>query len=145
MARSGELDRAILAFQTAMLLNHNYKVIFMTRPIKEVVVLQRAMVNRLATKGAELDAEQLERGLRGHRNETLNRLKSTPYMELIEVDYPALVRDPHSVVPRITEFLGKERTPDPEKMAAVIDASLYRQKSGVLSERHRLGHSGDEV
>jgi len=145
IARSGESDRAILAFQTAMLLKHNYKVIFITRPIEEVVVSQRAMVNRLATKSAELDAEQLERGLRGHRNETLNRLKSTPHMELIEVDYPALVRDPHSVVPRITEFLGKERIPHPEKMAAVIDASLYRQKSCVLSERHRLGHSCDEV
>src|SRR6266446_9760771 len=128
-----------------MPLKHNYKVIFMTRPIEEVVVSQRAMVNRLATKGAELDTKQLECGLRGHCDETLNWVKSTPHMEFIEVAYPTLVRDPHSVVPRVSEFVGKERIPHPEKMAAVTHGSLYRQKSGVLSERHRLGHSGDEV
>jgi predicted AlkP superfamily phosphohydrolase/phosphomutase/tetratricopeptide (TPR) repeat protein len=130
-----------------MPLKHNYKVIFMTRPIEEVVVSQRAMVNRLATEGAELDTEQLERGLRGHRNETLNWLKSTPHMEFIEVDYPTLVRDSHSVVSRVSEFLGKERIPYPEKMAAVVDASLHRQKSSALSERHSAspGHSEDKV
>ena len=45
---------------------HNYKVIFMTRPIEQVLKSQRAMKLRLSTKGATLDDEQLGRGLLAH-------------------------------------------------------------------------------
>ena len=100
----------------------------MTRPIEEVVVSQNAMVNRLASKGAELDPEQLQRGLSGHRKEILHWLKSMPNMEFVEIDYPKLVRDPESETKRVADFLGPDFLPHPDKMAAVIDTSLYRRK-----------------
>ena len=53
------------------------------------------MIARSGTKGAELGHEQLTRGLRAHRNETRNWLKFAAHMEWIEIDYPALVRDPN--------------------------------------------------
>ncbi len=111
---------------------HRYKVLFMTRPIEEVVVSQQAMVNRLATKGAELDTEQLQRGLTAHRHEMCNWLRSAPHMEWIEIDYPTLVKDPQPVVARIVEFLGPDRLTTPEKMASVVDASLYRRKRDAI-------------
>ena len=111
-----------------MPIKHNYKVIFMTRPIEEVVISQSAMVNRLATKGAELDAEQLQRGLTAHCNEICNWLKRAPHMKFVEVDYPTLVRNPQAVIASVVEFLGSDRLTTPEKMAAVVDASLYRRK-----------------
>ena len=49
-------------------------------------------------------------------------------MKFIEIDYPALVRDPQTVVASVVEFLGAEQLPNAEKMATVIDASLYRRK-----------------
>ena len=109
-------------------IKHSYKVIFMTRPIEEVVASQSAMVNRLATKGAELDDEQLQRGLTAHRNEICNWIKRVPHMDFIEVGYPTLVRNPQTVIASVVEFLGSDRLPNAEKMAAVIDASLYRRK-----------------
>ena len=109
-------------------IKHSYKVIFMTRPIEEVVASQSAMVNRLATKGAELDDEQLQRGLTAHRNEICNWIKRVPHMDFIEVDYPTLVRNPQSMIASLVEFLGSDRLPTAEKMATVIDASLYRRK-----------------
>jgi len=36
-------------------------------------------------------------------------------IEFIEGDYPTLVHGLHSVIPRIDEFVGKERIPYPEK------------------------------
>ena len=48
---------------------HGYKVIFMTRPIREVVDSQQRMTGHLATKAAGLDGEQLARGLESHRDE----------------------------------------------------------------------------
>ena len=88
--------------------HHHYKVIFMTRPIEEVIASQEKMKTRLGTTGATLEPEQLERGLRAHREETLKWLKQAPHIEVLEVEYPALVRDPQSIIPRLIEFLGKE-------------------------------------
>jgi tetratricopeptide (TPR) repeat protein len=114
---------------------HSYKVIFMTRPIEEVVVSQGAMVNRLKTKGAELDVEQLERGLTVHRNEVRRWLKTSPGVEFLEVDYPTLVRDPLSVVTDLVTFLGTDRLPTGEKMAAAVDQTLYRRKQDATGTR----------
>lgn len=111
-----------------MPLKHNYKVIFMTRPIEEVVVSQSAMVKRLDTKAAELDSAQLKRGLRGHRDEILSWLKSTPHMEFIEIDYPTLIREPLPQISRLIDFLGKDRLASSEKIATVVDPSLYRKR-----------------
>jgi LPS sulfotransferase NodH len=111
-----------------MPLQHDYKVIFMTRPIQEVVASQRQMVNRLGKKAAELDPEQLQRGLTAHREETLLWLATAPHMKFIEIDYPALVRDPQSIVSRLVQFLGAEQLPNETVMAAVVDPLLHRQK-----------------
>ncbi len=129
----GRAIKCISMLLSKMPTKHGYKVIFMTRPIEEVVVSQRAMVDRLATKGAELDTEQLQRGLTAHRHEMRSWLRSAPHMEWIEIDYPTLVKDPQSVVGRIVEFLGPDRLTTPEKMTSVVDASLYRRKQSAAS------------
>jgi hypothetical protein len=49
-------------------------------------------------------------------------------MEFLEIDYPALVREPRSAVASLVAFLGPELVPTPEKMAMVVDESLYRRK-----------------
>ncbi len=109
-------------------IHHNYKVIFMTRPIAEVVASQGAMLDRLATKGAELDVEQLQRGLTAHRNEIQAWMKRAPHIKFIEIEFPSLINDPSTALPRIAKFLGADRLPTPEKMTKVVDSSLYRRK-----------------
>lgn len=108
---------------------HNYKVIFMMRPIEELVQSQRKMIDRLVTQGPEADTEQLYRALTAHSNQTRNWLKSAPHMEFIEVDYPTLVKDPAPQISRVVEFLGAERLPKCAAMAEVVDPSLHRKKS----------------
>ncbi|HEY2800420.1 MAG TPA: alkaline phosphatase family protein [Chthoniobacterales bacterium] len=107
---------------------HRYKVIFMTRPIEEVIESQQKMTTRLGTKGGELDREQMERGMAAHRDETRKRLATSTNIETLEVDYPTLITDPAAVIDQLVEFLGPERLPTPEKMAATVDPSLYRRR-----------------
>jgi hypothetical protein len=128
---NGHAIKCISMLLQKMPLKHNYKVIFMTRPIEEVVASQNAMINRLETKGAELDTEQLQRGLRGHRHEILHWLKSMPNVEFLEIDYPTLVRNAESEAKRVANFLGPDLLPHSEKMAAAIDPSLYRRKKNA--------------
>jgi predicted AlkP superfamily phosphohydrolase/phosphomutase/tetratricopeptide (TPR) repeat protein len=129
----GHAIKCISMLLPNMPLKHNYKVIFMTRPIDEVVESQGKMINRLGTQGATLDIEQLRRGLTAHRNETRNWLKSVPHMDVIEIDYPTLVSDPAPQLARIVEFLGAERLPKSSDMAKVVDPLLHRKKSAKRS------------
>ncbi len=125
----GRAIKCISMLLPAMPAKHQYKVIFMLRPIAEVVASQRAMTTRLGVKGARLDPEHLERGLRAHREEVRKWAANAPHIEWLEIDYPALVRDPTSALPRLVEFLGRERLPNDSKMAAVIDPALHRERA----------------
>src|SRR5438094_1639454 len=58
----------------------------------------------------------------------LPRSRTSLMMQFIEIDYPALVRDPQSIVSRLVQFLGAEQLPNETVMTAVVDPSLHRQK-----------------
>jgi LPS sulfotransferase NodH len=107
---------------------HDYKLIFMRRPIAEVVASQQTMTTRLGTKGADLDSEQLARGLRAHREDVRRWATAVPHVALLEIEYPTLVREPLPQISRLIDFLGKDRLPNSEQMATVVDPSLYRKR-----------------
>ena len=128
-AVEGRAIKCISMLLPALPEKHQYKVIFMLRPIAEVVASQQDMTTRLGTKGAQLDSEQLERGLRAHREEMRRWAKNTPNVELLEVDYPVLVRDPAPAIAKLLEFLGSERLPNEKAMVSVVDPALHRRKA----------------
>ena len=107
---------------------HHYKVIIMLRPIAEIVASQQAMIHRLGSKGAEFDSEQLARGLRAHREEIRQWASTAPHIDLLEVDYPSLVKEAAPVIAELVTFIGRERLPNDSAMATVIDPALYRHK-----------------
>ena len=107
-AVEGKAIKCISMLLTKMPEHHHYKVIFMTRPIEEVIASQEKMKTRLGTKGAELERKQLERGMHAHRDETRKWLGHARHIDVMEVDYPTLVRDPQSIIPRLVDFLGKD-------------------------------------
>ena len=126
---NGRAIKCISMLLPRMPAQHHYKVIFMLRPIEEVVASQQAMISRLGSKGAEVDPEQLARGLRAHREEIRQWASPAPHIELLEVDYPSLVKAPAPIIAELVKFLGPERLPNESAMAAAIDPSLHRQKS----------------
>jgi predicted AlkP superfamily phosphohydrolase/phosphomutase/tetratricopeptide (TPR) repeat protein len=127
-AVNGRAIKCISMLLRALPTKHQYKVIFMMRPIAEVVASQDAMTNHLGTKGAQLEPEQLARGLRAHREEVRRWAKSTAEIDWLEIDYPALVRNPEAAIEKLIEFLGRERLPNEKAMAAVIEPTLHRRK-----------------
>ena len=124
----GRAIKCVSMLVSSLPFKHHYKVIFMTRPIEEVVKSQRKMIGRLATKGAELEVDQLQRGLAAHRNEIRQWLKNAPHMDFIEIDYPALAKDPRPQIAQLVEFLGPQRLPASAEMTKVVDLALYRQR-----------------
>ncbi len=125
-AVEGRAIKCISMLLPALPAKHQYKVIFMLRPIAEVVASQRAMTARLGTKGAALDPAQLERGLRAHREEMRKWAATMPHIEWLEIQYPELVHAPARAIAQLVGFLGPERLPNEKAMAAAIDPALHR-------------------
>ena len=126
---NGKVIKTISMLLTHMPKEHDYKVLFMYRPIEEIAASQAKMIDRLGTEGAELDEHDLIRGLRDHRNKTLEWMKTTAKnVEYLEVNYPNLIREPNEVISQIVEFLGSDHLSDPDKMISAIDESLYRNR-----------------
>ncbi len=118
--------KVISALLPALPRHHRYGVIFMRRPAEEIVRSQAQMIARRGAAPAATDAVHLEAHavalqefLRGHPN----------VFDVLEVDYPSLVAEPASWVPRIVEFVGAELLPDAAQMARAVRASLYRNRA----------------
>jgi hypothetical protein len=107
---------------------HEYKIIFMTRPITEVVASQAAMIERLNTEGAKIDPSELIRALTEHRDSAIEWLAHHPRAKFIEVDYPGLIANPDEAITRISNLLGPDLLPHPQRMREAIRPSLYRKR-----------------
>ncbi|MBX3395925.1 MAG: sulfotransferase family protein [Phycisphaerae bacterium] len=104
-----------------------YKVIFMRRHIHEILASQKQMMIRRGTfkEGGPSD-EEIGGLLMTHVDAVLKRMGSRSDVDLIEVDYNAIMKGDQSCVPRINRHLGG--TLNVEAMAAVVDKNLYRQR-----------------
>ncbi len=112
---------------------HDYKIIFMMRPIEEVAVSQEKMISQLGTDGANMEASDLRRSLHVHRQRALKLIDDAKNMESLTVSYPTLVTQPSDWIGKISDFLGKELLPVPEKMVDAIDHSLHRNRVSSLT------------
>ncbi len=85
--------------------------------------------------------EQLSRGLAAHREEIRKWMTAAPYVEFIEINYRRLVHDAHKMISQIVEFVGTENLPARERMAGVIDRSLYRQNEASAGVEEKAPHA----
>lgn len=108
--------------------HHRYKILFMVRPVEEVAASQLAMLQRRFPGKTHASPEKMAETLRGHREDTLKLLRNRPGVEVLEVDYPALVRAPAAWTAKIAEFLGPRWPFDPAKAAARVKPELHRQR-----------------
>ena len=104
----------------------DYKVIYMRRPVAEVVSSQKKMLERLGQQAAEIDDKQMAKVLReqAHFGINLLMLHKNPVLRL---SYAEALADPLGAANKINEFLGLEL--DASAMAAVVDPKLHREKS----------------
>jgi predicted AlkP superfamily phosphohydrolase/phosphomutase/tetratricopeptide (TPR) repeat protein len=107
---------------------HHYKVIFLDRPIDEVLASQSVM-RRRRDRPDPVDPARLPEALESHRREALAYLERSPNVSVLLVPYPELVARPQQWAARLAEFLGFAVVPEPEHMADAVQPQLYRQRS----------------
>ncbi len=123
----GKALKVISMLLPALPPDHHYRVLFMTRPIREVAASQRKMLERHGREAP--DARRLAGMLNGHLRQTLQGLARGTHFKTLLIPYPGLIRNPQPWIERIVSFLGADALPHPERMAAVIRPELHRHKA----------------
>ena len=113
----------------ALPIEHEYKIVFMMRPVEQIASSQAKMIDRLGTEGADVEHEEVVEQLASHRNQIIGYLRNMPNSELLTISYPNLIDDPQPAIEQLREFLGDERLSTWAEMAKVIRPELHRQKS----------------
>lgn len=107
--------------------DYKYKIVFMRREIAEILASQKQMLIRRGENSDGNDQEMAEM-FQEHLKRVRVWLANQPNMDVLYVDYNALMADPDPEIKAVTEFLGI--TNNLEAMLAVPDKKLYRQKAG---------------
>jgi hypothetical protein len=123
----GKALKVISSLLFALPAGHDYRVLFMMRPLEEVVASQAAMIVNLGTRGPSLPAQAMMAALRAHRNQVMTWLKTRQDIPVMELDYHALLADPAARVAEVASFF--ELPLDREAMAKQVDPALHRQRA----------------
>ena len=110
-------------------MEEKYKIIFMKRNMKEVLRSQRKMLERLKKESGP-DDDAMGELLKVHLNKTYHWLKQQPKIDVLYISYNDLISDPLREIRIVNHFLDGNL--DVEKMAGVIDKTLYRNRIEVL-------------
>jgi len=127
-----EADGKVVKVISALLENlpqqYSYKIIFMERALKEVLASQKKMLDHRGTISKVSD-EEMEQQLHKHLSAIRPWLVRQPNIDVLYVNYNALISKPEPVCERVEEFL--ESPLDQKKMLSVPTEKLYRNRAVV--------------
>ncbi len=125
-AAAGKAVKVISQLLDQLPLHKSYKIVFTLRKMDEILASQRAM---LARRGQPCDPGSdaaMADAFGRHLSAVQQWLAEHPQMEVLYVNYAAVLRDPFAASHEIKAFLA--RPLDVRQMASVVDESLYRQR-----------------
>jgi hypothetical protein len=123
----GKVVKVISQLLFALPAGRDYRIVFMQRPLAEVVASQAEMIRRRGTTGAALPPAALIAGLTAHLNQVNAWLKDKTNVSVHRVEHHAVLREPLQTAESIQEFLNCSL--DVVAMAKQVDPSLYRQRT----------------
>lgn len=101
-----------------------YRIIFMQRPIDEVLASQRAMLQRGGLAGA--DPQLLKKAFEGQLAQLDTWLAAQANLAVMRIEYHQVLRDPPAVAEALNAFLGLAL--DTAAMVRAVDPALHRQR-----------------
>ena len=109
--------------------DRSYRVVFMTRLLREVVRSQGVMLQRRGTTGADLTPEQLIKAYEGQLARIRQWLDEQPNFQVHYTSYNDLMADPPASAAAVNAFLGGGL--DVDGMLRNVDPKLYRQRQAL--------------
>lgn len=122
----GKVVKVISALLPALPAPHRYKVIYMVRPVAQVVDSQKVMLDRHGQQ-PRAERQHLIDTQEEHSRQMRQALAKSERVDLLEVSFPDLVAEPGPVVERLAAFLPGRFTPSPA-VAAAVKPKLFRNR-----------------
>jgi hypothetical protein len=129
----GKVVKVISRLLLSLSAGHEYRIVFMQRPLPEVLASQDEMLRRRGTYKEGTNPAVIAAAFEKHLREVYGWLDGKPYVKALRVQYHEILSSPRDVGQRVAEFLGTRL--DLEAMAQQVDSSLYRNRaSRAVSE-----------
>ena len=106
---------------------YSYQVIFMHRPLREIVASQNRMLDALDQQRGNTADDDLLTFYDNHLASVRAFFASRPWFVTLDVHYRTVHADPAAEAVRIAGFLSQDL--DTTRMAHAVDPLLYRNKS----------------
>ena len=104
-----------------------YDILFMHRPLDEILASQATMLDRRGTPSPEAVPGTLAAAFTQHLRDLDRWLETQRHLRVLRIAYDDLVQAPAPQAVRVAEFLG--RPLDVDRMAAAVEPTLYRHRS----------------
>jgi len=106
---------------------HEYRVIFMQRPLPEVLASQDQMLRRRGTYKEGANPAIMSAAFEKHLREVYAWLEGKAYVKALRLPYHEVLSNPKAIGEQAAQFL--EMPLNVDTMAQQVDASLYRNRS----------------
>lgn len=121
----GKVVKVISQLLLALPAGHEYRVIFMQRPLPEVLASQEQMMRR---RGTFKDGNRavMSAAFEKHLREVYAWMDNKPYVKAIRIPYGDVLNNPKGIGETLSDFIGIPL--NVEAMLQQVDASLYRNR-----------------
>jgi hypothetical protein len=123
---AGKAVKLVHVLLPALPPGHEYRLVFMHRDMNEVLASQRAMLEHLGRRGADLSPERLAAAFSEQLRRVREWMAQHPHVLALDVDYHKVIESAAAEARRVNQFLGGAL--DEAKMAAAVDPLLYRRR-----------------
>lgn len=123
----GKVVKVISRLLLSLPEGHEYRIIFMQRPLPEVLASQDQMLRRRGTYKEGMNPAAISVAFEEHLREVDAWLRGKPYVKSLSVAYRETLAKPGEIACQISHFL--EMKLDVAAMIEQLDQSLYRNRS----------------
>ncbi len=103
-----------------------YKVVFMERDLREILLSQNRMLAGKSTTAAEVSDEKMMEYFRAQLARFHHWIGNRKYFSMLVVNYRDMISSPKEQARRLNPFLGGHL--NVEAMVAAVDPTLYRRR-----------------
>ncbi len=122
----GKVVKVISELILSLPMDHEYRIVFMQRPLPEVLKSQDEMLRRRGNADSIGDNSAIEEFFQRHLIEVNKWLAGKSNVQIMRVHYHRILREPKVVAEEVAAFLTLPL--DIEAMTRQVDGSLYRNR-----------------
>lgn len=123
----GKVVKVISSLLTFLPNRYEYRVIFMCRPLAEVLASQDRMMQRLGKVVPPAPTESVRGAFEQHILQIRGWLAAQPNIAVLYMEYGDVLKDAPAAAAKIKNFLGSHL--NVEAMARQVEQSLYRERA----------------